>query len=106
MTESAPPYPGGPQAPQGPPPSNNLVWAILTTILCCLPFGIVSIVQAAKVNSLWAQGQTAAAQEAANSAKKWAIISAVVGVVFIILYVILLVAGVMTLGTVGSTTPS
>ena len=30
-------------------PSNNLVWAILTTICCCLPFGIVSIVYAAKV---------------------------------------------------------
>ncbi|WP_010343070.1 CD225/dispanin family protein, partial [Xanthomonas sacchari] len=24
--------------------SNNLVWAILTTLFCCLPLGIVSIV--------------------------------------------------------------
>lgn len=106
MTESAPPYPGGPQAPQGPPPSNNLVWAILTTIFCCLPFGIVSIVQAAKVNSLWAQGQTAAAKEAADSAKKWAIIAAVVGVVLTVLYIILMVAGVLTFGTMGGTTSS
>ena len=29
---------------------NNLVWAILTTLFCCLPAGIVSIVYAAQVN--------------------------------------------------------
>jgi hypothetical protein len=96
-----PNYPGGqPGGYQpGPPPSNNLVWAILTTLFCCLPFGVVSIVQAAKVNGLWAQGQTAAAQGAADSAKKWAIISAVVGVAWIVLAVILSIAGVFTFGT-------
>ncbi|MCR6483256.1 CD225/dispanin family protein [Amycolatopsis sp. OK19-0408] len=99
-----PNYPGGPGGYQpGPPPSNNLVWAILTTIFCCLPFGIVSIVQAAKVNSLWAQGQTAAAQEAANAAKKWAIISAIVGVVLSVLYIILVVAGAFTFGSFNTT---
>jgi hypothetical protein len=89
------PYPGN---PAGPPPSNNLVWAILTTIFCCLPFGIVSIVQAAKVNGLWASGQTAAAQEAAASAKKWAIIAAVTGIVLTVIYVVLGVAGVVSIG--------
>ena len=95
-----PNYPGGqPGGYQpGPPPSNNLVWAILTTLFCCLPFGIVSIVQAAKVNGLWAQGQHAAAQETANSAKKWAIISAVVGLAWIVLVVILSLAGVFSIG--------
>ena len=29
---------------------NNMVWAILTTLFCCLPFGIVSIVYAAQVD--------------------------------------------------------
>ncbi|GAA4551039.1 CD225/dispanin family protein [Amycolatopsis samaneae] len=87
----------------GPPPSNNLVWAILTTIFCCLPFGIVSIVQAAKVNGLWAQGEQTAAQEAANSAKKWAIISAAIGAVWIVLVVILSIAGVFTFGGTIST---
>lgn len=93
-----PNYPGGqPGGYQpGPPPSNYLVWAILTTILCCLPFGIVSIVQATKVNGLWAQGQTAAAQEAADAAKKWAIIAAIVGVVLNVLWIILLIAGAFT----------
>lgn len=103
-----PPYAGAQQGgtPAGPPPSNNLVWAILTTIFCCLPFGIVSIVQAAKVNSLWAQGQTDAAQQTADSAKKWAIIAAIVGVVWIVLWVVLGLAGVISIGIFGGSTPS
>ncbi|WP_328611718.1 CD225/dispanin family protein [Amycolatopsis sp. NBC_00345] len=96
--QGLPPYSGGQQGgyQPGPPPSNNLVWAILTTIFCCLPFGIVSIVQAAKVNGLWAQGQGAAAQQAAQSAKKWAIISAAIGVVLIVISIILSVTGALT----------
>ena len=96
--QGLPPYSGGQQGgyQPGPPPSNNLVWAILTTIFCCLPFGIVSIVQAAKVNGLWAQGQGAAAQAAAQSAKKWAIISAVLGVILIVISIILSVTGALT----------
>lgn len=35
--------------PSQPKPDSNLVWGILTTILCCLPLGIVSIVKASKV---------------------------------------------------------
>lgn len=62
-------------------PDNYLVWAILSTICCCLPFGIVSIVYAAKVNGLWAGGQYAAAKQASDDAKKWAIIAAIVGAV-------------------------
>ncbi|MEV7094195.1 CD225/dispanin family protein [Amycolatopsis sp. NPDC051045] len=99
-----PNYPGGqPGGYQpGPPPSNYLVWAILTTILCCLPFGIVSIVKSTQVNSLWAQGQTAAAQEAANAAKKWAIIAAIVGVALNVLAIILFTAGVFSMQTTTS----
>ena len=35
-------------------PDSNLVWAILCTVLCCLPLGIVAIVKAASVEKLWA----------------------------------------------------
>ena len=84
---------------QGPPPPNsNLVWGILTTLFCCLPFGIVSIVFAAKVDGLYASGQYALAQDAADSAKKWAIVSAAVGVavgvIVGVFYLILIVAAV------------
>ena len=79
----------------GPPPSSNLAWGIVAAILC-LPFGIVSIFQAAKVERLWAQGDPDAALDAAGAARRWAIIGAVVGVV---LWVLVVVGGVLLLGT-------
>lgn len=79
------------QSGVGPAPNNNLVWAILTTVFCCLPLGVVAIVKAAQVNSLWAQGQQDAARKAADDAKKWSIWAAVAGVVVAILYVIFVV---------------
>jgi uncharacterized membrane protein len=72
--------------PLGTPPDNNLVWAILCTVLCCLPFGIVSIIKATKVNEFWAQGDTIGAQRSADEAKKWAIWGAVIGPVLILIF--------------------
>lgn len=83
-------YPNNP----GMPPSNNLVWAILTTIFCCLPFGIVAIVNASKVNNLWACGQYDAARQAAKNASKWSIIAAIAGGIFSILYILFLIIGI------------
>jgi hypothetical protein len=80
----------------GPPPggyggqpqiNNNLVWAILTTVFCCLPLGIVSIVFAAQVNGKLAAGDVAGAMDSAKKAKTWAMASAGVGVVLVLLYV-------------------
>ena len=75
----APSYEGG--GVQGTPPPNYLVWAILSTIFCCLPFGIASIVFAAQVNGKWNSGDHAGAQDSSAKAKRFAIIAAVVGVV-------------------------
>ena len=96
-----PPPPGPPPygAPQGgypvQQPDSNLVWGILSALLCCLPLGIVSIVYASKVSGLWVQGRYAEAQTAADNAKKWAIWSAVAGVIGLIIYGIIAVAGGM-----------
>lgn len=68
-------------SPSATPPSSHLVWGVLTTIFCCLPFGIVSIVYAAQVNQKWAAGDVAGAIDASQLAKKWAITSAVVAVI-------------------------
>lgn len=65
---------GGNQPPETPPqskPNNFLVWSILSMICCCLPFGIVSTVYAAKVNDLWRQRDYTGATEAANKAQTW-----------------------------------
>ncbi len=69
-------------------PDNYLVWAILSTVFCCIPLGIVAIVKASKVDALWAQGLQEEAIEAANDAKKWSIIGAVAGVLGVVLYVV------------------
>ena len=79
------PYGG---APMSPPPQNNLVLAILATVLCCLPGGIYAIIQANKVNTLWAQGDQAGAHKAAADAKKWSIISAVAAAVLVLAYIL------------------
>ena len=69
-------YPPKYPNPQGPPPSSNMVWAILTTILCCLPFGIVAIVYASKVDGYWYAGNYEAAYDASNKARNWSIAAA------------------------------
>ena len=60
---------------------SPMVWSILSTICCCLPFGIVSIVYASKVNSLLSVGNFQAAKEAADKAKMWAWIAFGLGLV-------------------------
>ncbi len=54
--------------------------AILVTLCCCLPFGIVAIVSASKVATLHANGETEKAVEAANEAKKWCWIGFLLGI--------------------------
>ncbi|GLB48931.1 CD225/dispanin family protein [Neptunitalea lumnitzerae] len=75
-------------------PKNYLVESILVTIFCCLIFGIIGIVNASKVNSEYAAGNFAAAEEASRNAKKWTMWGLIVGLVGTILYIILMVAGV------------
>ena len=56
-------------------PQSYLVFAILATVLCCLPAGIPAIVYAAQVNSKLQLGDLAGAQVASNNAKLWCWIS-------------------------------
>jgi len=68
------------------------VWAILSTVLCCLPLGIASIVFAAQVNGKYQAGDLAGAQEASRKAKQFAIWGAVAGIVVAVLYLLVIVA--------------
>lgn len=75
-------------------PDNFLVWAILSTVICCLPLGIVAIVYANKVDSLWYAERYEEAEEALKKAKMWTYISAGMGVVGVILsmFIMLIIA--------------
>ncbi|WP_299228772.1 CD225/dispanin family protein [uncultured Psychroserpens sp.] len=81
-------------------PNSYLALAIISTILCCLPFGIVSIIYATKVNSLFEDGKYDEAEKASKNAKTWGLVSIGVAVVGWILY--LLIFGVAFLGALGS----
>jgi hypothetical protein len=98
--EGYPPQGGAP----GPQPSNHLAIAILVTLFCCLPFGIMSIIKSTQVSGFWTSGQYAEAQASADSAKKWAIWGVVAGVVVAVIYGILIAVG--ALSTDFSTTTS
>ncbi len=77
-----------------PMPDSNMVWAILSTLFCCLPTGIVAIVKASNVSGLYSRGDYEGAVQAANDAKKWAMWGAIIGVVGTVLYIIVVIAGV------------
>ena len=85
-----PPAPSYEAGVQGTPPPNYLVWAILATIFCCLPPGIAAIVFAAQVNGKFRAGDVAGAQASSAKAKQWTIITAIVGVVWGIIYFLLI----------------
>lgn len=73
------------------PPENYLVWAILTTIFCCWPFGIPAIINASKVNSAYDRGNYAESLEASRKAKNWTIASAATGGTIAILYIVFII---------------
>lgn len=70
------------------PPKNWLVESILITLFCCLPLGIVAIVNASKVNSAFASGNYDEAQKASLEAGKWVKWGLISGLVVGILYAI------------------
>ena len=73
---------------------NYLPQAILVTICCCLPAGIVSIVFAAQVNGKIGRGDMVGARSASNNAKTWAWVAFGLGIASGALSLILGVGGV------------
>jgi hypothetical protein len=80
-------------------PENYLVFAILSTVFCCWPIGIFSIINAAKVSSAYNAGDYQGAIKASANAKKLAILTACLGgISYIILCVFYAIVGVAALG--------
>ena len=82
--------------PPGATVQNYLVFAILATVLCCLPAGIPAIIYAAQVNSKLQAGDLAGAQTASKNAKLWCLISLGLGLGSMVLYGVLIMAGVLS----------
>ncbi len=85
----APAYGYDPNMGQTPPPrpDSNMVWAILCTLCCCLPLGIVAIVNASGVNSAYNAGRYEEAQQKADNAKNFAMWGAIIGLIINAIYV-------------------
>ena len=75
-------------APPSTPPKNWLVESILVTIFCCLPFGVAGIVFASQVNSKWATGDFAGAEQASKEAARWTKIGFWIGIAQCILAIL------------------
>ena len=80
------PPPGYGTPPPAGKPDNYLVWAVLSTLLCCLPLGVASIVFASQVNSKWAAGDFHGAVQSSEKAKRFAIFSAGAGVILGVIF--------------------
>ena len=85
---------------QPPRPNSYLALAIVSTILCCLPAGIVSIIYATKVNSAYADGNYDEANRASKNAKTWGLVSVGIALFGWIIYILFF--GVAFLGAIGS----
>lgn len=81
--------------PPGTTIQNYLVFAILTTVLCCLPAGIPAIVYAAQVNGKLQAGDLAGAKLASDNAKMWCWISFGLGLGVVGIYGVLAMIGII-----------
>ena len=71
-------------------PPTNLVWAILSLVLCCLPLGIVAVVYASRVHTLYNSGEYLKAKRASDRAAYWSLASAIVWLVLYPIYATLM----------------
>ena len=76
------------------PPKTWLVESILVTLFCCLPLGVVGIINASKVESAHRAGDHQRAEAASKSAGQFTKIGFFVSLGFIVLYILLMVLGV------------
>jgi len=92
-----------PPGPKGPFSENWLVEAILVTLLCCLPFGVVGIIFAAQVNTKQQAGDSEGAEKSRREAAKWTKIGFWVGIGWLILvFLFYFVLGISMFGIANS----
>lgn len=67
-------------------PSSYLPWALIVTILCCMPIGIVAIIYSSKVESRYASGDYIGSCKASEAARTWSIVGAVSGLLYCLFF--------------------
>ncbi len=80
VPQQQPQYAEQPQQPE-PCPPTNLVWAIISTVLCCIPTGIVAIFYALKVSNKYREGDIEGAKRASEVGAWWCIATIILGII-------------------------
>ena len=63
------------------PPRSYLLFSVLVTIFCFWPTGVVALVNALRVNSLWKTQQHDRARKASRRARNWGLATLSIGIV-------------------------
>jgi len=66
----------------------NIVWPILTILFCCIPGGVVALIYGINANAKAQRGDAAGAVRDAKTSQTWMIVSAILGVLVIILTIV------------------
>lgn len=89
-----------------PPHSNKMTMSIVVTIFCCLIGGIIAIINSSKSNELYNNAVLTSdedlkqklflqSEQKNKTAQTWITVSLVVGIVWVLLYIILFATGVL-----------
>jgi heme/copper-type cytochrome/quinol oxidase subunit 2 len=60
----------------------------IISIFCCWPLAIPAIIFATQVQSKWAMGDFAGAQDSANKARTFSLIAIILGVTWVVLWLL------------------
>ena len=79
--------------PPEPPVANTIpkIWlveSILVTCFCCLPFGIMGIINATKIESLYCKGEYEQALYRSKQARKWVLWGFFIMLAFWVIYIL------------------
>lgn len=77
-------------------PSNYMILSILVTIFCCLPFGIIGIIFASRVDSAWNSGHYEDAVDFSRKARNWSLWGIALCLLVYIAYFTLIAIGVIS----------
>lgn len=73
---------------------NTWLWQSIAITLCCSPlFGIIAIVNAVRVNSLYYDGDYEASLRASKRARLWLMVGLITGLIYFIVMTILTITG-------------
>ena len=71
---------------------SGMIKAVLVTVLCCLPLGIVAIIKSSEVSGKLAVGDIAGAKASAEESHSWSNWGILLTIIFVILYFFLLLS--------------